>query len=140
MPPKVFEPAISASEWPQTHALHRVATGIDLSGYLLDTKYSSGLSFKEPLCDSSKHVRHMCNPNSASDRRVRGQNLYRTRVQDVRQSHVRKPSTACTCPFHFNMLFSILSLTVCYTNFSLSVRFLILTFRSIFWMFCSSSP
>jgi hypothetical protein len=29
MPPAGFEPAIPASEWPQTHALDRGATGID---------------------------------------------------------------------------------------------------------------
>ena len=28
MPPAGFEPAIPASEWPQTHALDRAATGI----------------------------------------------------------------------------------------------------------------
>jgi hypothetical protein len=28
MPPAGFEPAIPASEWPQTHDLERVATGI----------------------------------------------------------------------------------------------------------------
>ena len=28
MPPVGFEPAILASEWPQTHALDRAATGI----------------------------------------------------------------------------------------------------------------
>jgi hypothetical protein len=28
MPPAEFEPEIPASEWPQTHALDRAATGI----------------------------------------------------------------------------------------------------------------
>jgi hypothetical protein len=30
MPPAGFEPAIQASEWPQTYALERAATGISV--------------------------------------------------------------------------------------------------------------
>jgi hypothetical protein len=41
MPPAVFEPAIPANQWPQTHAYERVATGIGLK-FTHVTKYKIG--------------------------------------------------------------------------------------------------
>jgi len=35
MPPEGFEPTISASKWPQTHALDRAVTGTGRIGYWL---------------------------------------------------------------------------------------------------------
>jgi predicted DNA-binding protein len=38
MPSAGFEPAIPASEWPQTHAVYRAATGSDLLGVVDEVK------------------------------------------------------------------------------------------------------
>jgi hypothetical protein len=44
MPPAGFEPAIPASEWPQTNALNGAATGTGYSYYIYPGKYLLALA------------------------------------------------------------------------------------------------
>jgi hypothetical protein len=48
MPPEEFEPAIPATERPQTHALDRMATEIGTTGHA----YQNSLSLNAGLCFS----------------------------------------------------------------------------------------
>ena len=77
MPPAGFEPAISASEQPQIHAIDSVATGIRLSG-IYETKNIVWDSVLEHHCVIALNVCLSAvykSPNAVYKRQIRDENL-----------------------------------------------------------------
>jgi hypothetical protein len=97
MTPAGFEPSVSASERQQTHALACAATGIGLSG-IQWTQNTVRDSVLHRHCAIARNVRSSAvyeNPNSAYERRIRGENLQSTKVQVVRRSEMRGRPVSC---------------------------------------------
>jgi len=97
MPSAGFKPAVTASERPQTHTLLRAATEIGLSD-MQQTQNTVRYSVLQCHCAIARNVCSSAvyeNPNSASERRIRDENLYYTKVRVVRKPKVRKSKTAC---------------------------------------------